>query len=111
MDIQFIPLILLGLYLLYISYYYATPMFFLKVMLFVTHIRYRDVDVRFEESRITVRFSESGEERVVVQPIDEELESRFWAMTVCSVFHGLLRDIRKGKWNENVAVSDENDGE
>ena len=55
MGFQVIPLVMLGAYILYASYYYATPMFFLKVMLFYAHIKYRDIDIRFEERRITVR--------------------------------------------------------
>ena len=109
MEFQMIPLFLLGLYILYVSYYYATPMFFLKVMLFLAHIRYRDVDIRIEERTITVRFSKDGEEQVVVRSIDEELESRFWPMTVCSAFRALLRDIRKGKLAEASPEVDETD--
>ena len=73
-----IPIFLLGLYILYVSYYYATPMFFLKVMLFIAHIRYRDIDIRFEERRILVRFSRDGMKHVVERAVDEDLESRFW---------------------------------
>ena len=105
MEFQFIPLIMLGLYVLYSSYYYATPMFFLKVMLFIAHIRYRDIDIRFEERKITVRFSRDGEEHVVERLVDEDLESRFWPMTVCSVFRGLLRDLRRGRLHEHAADS------
>ena len=103
MGFQIIPLAMLGAYLLYASYYYATPMFFLKVMLFLAHIRYRDIDIHFQERRIIVRFSKDGEEHVVVRPVDEELESRFWPMTACSAFRRLLGDIRKGRLYETEA--------
>ena len=83
MGFQIVPLAMLGAYLLYASYYYATPMFFLKVMLFLAHIRHRDIDIRFEERRIIARFSKGGEEHIVVRAVDEELESRFWPMTAC----------------------------
>ena len=96
MGFQVIPLVMLGAYILYASYYYATPMFFLKVMLFYAHIKYRDIDIRFEERWITARFTKDGEEHVVSRPVDEDLESRFWPMTTCSAFRRLLRDIRKG---------------
>ena len=97
MDLfQMIPLVMLGAYLLYCSYYYATPMFFLKVMIFLAHIRYRDIEIRVDERSITVRLFRDGEERVAQRPVDEELESRFWPMTVCSEFRRLLADIRKG---------------
>ena len=109
MGFQVIPLVMLGAYILYASYYYATPMFFLKVMLFLAHIKYRDIDIRFEERRITVRFTKDGEEHVVSRPVDEELESRFWPMTVCSAFRRLLRDIRKGRLYEGNPDSDEHD--
>ena len=110
MGFQIIPLAMLGAYLLYASYYYATPMFFLKVMLFIAHIRYRDIDIHFQERRIIARFSKDGEEHVVVRPVDEELESRFWPMTVCSAFRHLLRDIRKGRLYEAETASEEGSG-
>ena len=97
MGFQLIPLAMLGAYILYASYYYATPMFFLKVMLFLAHIRYRAIDIHFEERRITARYSRDGEEHVVSCRVDEDLESRFWPMTACSAFRRLLRDIRKGR--------------
>ncbi len=109
MGFQIIPLAMLGAYLLYASYYYATPMFFLKVMLFLAHIRHRDIDIRFEERRIIARFSKDGEEHVVVRPVDEELESRFWPMTVCSAFRRLLRDIRTGRLYDSEPNADEKD--
>ena len=93
MGFQIVPLAMLGAYLLYASYYYATPMFFLKVMLFLAHIRHRDIDIRF-----------------VVRAVDEELESRFWPMTACAAFRRLLGDIRKGRLYEAGTASEE-DGE
>ena len=100
MGFQLIPLVMLGAYILYASYYYATPMFLLKVMLFFAHIRYRDIDIRFEERRITAYYSKDGEEHVAARPVDEDLDSRFWPMTACSAFRRLLGDIRKGRLNE-----------
>ena len=108
MGFQIIPLAMLGAYLLYASYYYATPMFFLKVMLFIAHIRYRDIDIHFQERRIIARYMKDGEERVAVRPVDEELESRFWPMTVCSAFRRLLHDIREGGGYESEAGCNEN---
>ena len=107
MGFQIIPLAMLGAYLLYASYYYATPMFFLKVMLFIAHVRYRDIDIHFQERRIIARFSKDGEEHVVVRQVDEELESRFWPMTVCSAFRHLLRDIRKGRLDDAETAGEE----
>ena len=109
LGFQVIPLAMLGAYILYASYYYATPMFLLKVMLFFAHIKYRDIDIRVEERKITARFTKDGEEHVVSRPVDEELESRFWPMTVCSVFRRLLRDIRKGRLYAGNPDSDETD--
>ena len=100
MGFQIIPLVMLGAYLLYASYYYAVPMFFLKVMLFLAHIRHRDIDICFEERRIIARFTKDGEERVAVCAIDVKLESRFWPMTACFAFRHLLRDIRTGRLYE-----------
>ena len=110
MGFQIIPLAMLGAYLLYASYYYATPMFFLKIMLFLAHIRHRDIDIHFEEKRIVARCTIEGEEHVVVRQVDEDLESRFWPMAVCSAFRHLLRDIRKGRLYEAGTASEE-DGE
>ena len=107
MEFQMIPIFLLGLYILYVSYYYATPMFFLKVMLFLAHIRYRDIDILFEERRITVRFSRNGTEHVAERTVDEDLESRFWPMSLCSAFRKLLRDLRKGNLSECSPTGDE----
>ena len=103
MGFQIIPLAMLGAYLLYASYYYATPMFFLKIMLFLAHIRHRDIDIHFEEKRIVARCTIEGEEHVVVRQVDEDLESRFWPMAVCSAFRHRLRDIRKGRLYETEA--------
>jgi hypothetical protein len=108
MGFQLIPLAMLGAYILYASYYYATPMFFLKVMLFLAHIRYRDIDIHFEERRITARYSRDGEEYVVTCRIDENQESRFWPMTACSAFRRMLRDIRKGRLYESDPAEAEN---
>ena len=108
MGFQLIPLAMLGAYILYASYYYATPMFFLKVMLFLAHIRYRDIDIHFEERRITARYSRDGEEHVVSCRVDEDLESRFWPMTACSAFRRMLRDIRKGRLCESDPAEIEN---
>ena len=106
MELQMIPIFLLGLYILYVSYYYATPMFFLKVMLFIAHIRYRDIDIRFEERRILVRFSRDGMEHVVERAVDEDLESRFWPMSLCSAFRKLLKELRKGNLLEGSPDAD-----
>ena len=76
--LQIIPLLTLTLYFFYMTYYYAAPMFFLKIMLFLAHIRHRDIDICFEERRIIARFTKDGEERVAVCTIDVNMESRFW---------------------------------
>ena len=88
--LQIIPLLSLVMYFFYLTYYYAAPMFCLKVLLFYAHIRYRDIDIRFTGGRITVKTQEREYER----PIEVDPTSRFFAATVLEEFKGLLRDIR-----------------
>ena len=68
MGFQIIPLVMLGAYLLYASYYYAAPMFFLKVMLFLAHIRHRDIDICFEERRTIARFTKDPIQSEAIYP-------------------------------------------
>ena len=90
---QIIPLLALTAYFFYLTYYYAAPMFFLKVLLFYAHIRYRGVEIRFEDAKIVVKMPE--EEKSLERPLEIDPTSRFFAMTVFTEFKGLLRDIRK----------------
>ena len=92
-----IPLLALTAYFAYLAYYYAAPMFWLKVLLFLTHIRYRGSEIRFRDSKITVKLKNRGEERVYERPLELDPTSRFFAMAVCSEFTELLRDIRKSR--------------
>ena len=93
---QMIPLLTLAMYFLYLTYYYAAPMFWLKVLLFAAHIRYRDIDILFSDGRVTVRYRSEGEERILERPVEADPTSRFFAMTVCSATRGVLRDLRNG---------------
>ena len=67
--LQIIPILGLVMYMFYMTYFYAFPMFILKILLFYGHIRYRG-------SFITL--------------------SRHMPMDVCNEFRDLLREIRKG---------------
>ncbi len=103
--LQLIPLLALTLYFIYLTYYYAAPMFWLKVMLFYAHIRYRDIDILFTTGKIVVTYSRDGEEHVLERRIEIDPTSRFLAMTVCSLFRGILRSIRTGvDTEEELAV-------
>ena len=93
---QLIPLLSLTGYFFYLTYYYAVPMFCLKILLFAAHLRYHCSDIRFADGRITVKYTENWEEHVLVRMIEVDPTSRFLAMTTCSTFRGMLRDIRQG---------------
>ena len=80
-------------YFLYLTYYYAAPMFWLRVLMFVAYKKYRCSEVRFTEETISVRFTRAGEESSIEQPLGVELESRFFVITACSVLRGMLREL------------------
>ena len=94
--LQLIPLLALTLYFLYLTYYYAAPMFCLKVLLFYAHIKYPGADIRFADGKITMRYGTGGEEGKAERRLETDPTSRFFAMTVCSEFRGMLREIRRG---------------
>ena len=100
--LQIIPLLALTAYFFYLTYYYAAPMFCLKVLLFYAHIRYRDITILFRGGKITVELTKNGKELVIERPIEIDPTSRFFAMTVRSMFRQLLRDIRKGRIAEEA---------
>ena len=91
---QLIPLLSLAAYFIYLTYYYAAPMFGLKVLLFYAHIRYRGAEIRFRDERITMNYAVGGQERMIVRRLETDPTSRFFAMTVCSEFRGMLREAR-----------------
>ena len=97
---QLIPLLALAAYFLYYTYYYAFPMFCLKLLLFYAHIRYCDIDILFRSGKITVKLTKDGEERLLVRELDTDPTLRYFAMDVCSSFRGVLRDIKKGSFAE-----------
>ncbi|MCR5090073.1 MAG: hypothetical protein K6C08_11255 [Oscillospiraceae bacterium] len=94
--LQVIPLLGLTAYFFYFTYYYAAPMFWLKVMLFYAHIRYRGIVILFTEGKISVTYTKDEAEHVIERLIEIDPTSRFLAMTVCSLFKGILRSIRRG---------------
>ena len=99
---QLIPILTLVMYFFYMTYYYAVPMFILKILLFYGHIRYRGSFITFRGGKITVECRKDGKLTVYERPLDVDPSSRFLAMNVCSEFRTLLRDIRKG----TVAAAD-----
>ena len=98
--LQLIPILTLVMYFFYMTYYYAVPMFILKILLFYGHIRYRGSFITFRGGKITVECQKDGKLTVYERPLDVDPSSRFLAMNVCSEFRTMLRDIRKG----NVAA-------
>lgn len=109
---QIIPILALVMYFFYMTYYYAAPMFWLKVLLFFGHIRYRGADIRFTAGKIIVRIPKGDEEAVYERPLDLDPLSRHLAMTACAEFRALLRDIRKGRIEpEACALSRSDSGE
>ena len=104
MDVfQMIPILALTGYFFYLTYYYAAPMFYLKVLLFFAHRKYRCREIRFTEEKVTVKIEINGEERTFEQPLGIELESRFFASTLCTVFRKVLSDIRRYRKGETDA--------
>ena len=101
--LQLIPLLSLAAYFLYYTYYYAFPMFRLKLLLFFANLRYRDIDILFRSGKITVKLTRDGEARSLVREMDTDPTLRYFAMDVCSSFRGILRDIRKGCFAEEKA--------
>ena len=90
---QLIPILSLIAYFLYLTYYYAFPMFCLKVLLFIAHIRYRGVEIRFTGGKIILKMPDTG--IVSERLLEVDPGSRFFTMTICSEFKAMLRDLRK----------------
>ena len=106
--LQIIPILTLVMYFFYMTYYYAVPMFILKLLLFYGHIRYRGSFISFRDGKITVECRKNGKLTVYEHPLDLDPTSRHLAMNVCGEFRGLLREIRKGsaKTGEQEAGSE-----
>ena len=105
--LQLIPLLALAGYILYCTYYYAAPMFILKVMLFFAHMKYRDIDISFRDEKITVKLMKDGEERVIERAPDIDPTMRYFAATICSEFISILRELRKGPVTDRPAEDTE----
>ena len=94
--LQIIPILGLVMYMFYMTYFYAFPMFILKILLFYGHIRYRGCFITFRGGKITVECRKDGKLCTYERPLDVDPLSRHMPMDVCSEFRGLLREIRKG---------------
>ena len=94
---QLLPILALSIYVLYYSYYYAVPMFCLKILIFIAYGIHRCTDIRFYDAKITVKIPISGEERVIERPVDVDLASRHLAATVLREFRAVMKEIRKLK--------------
>ena len=94
---QILPILALSLYVLYATYYYAAPMFCLKILLFIAYGIHHCTDIRFYDAKITVKIPIGGEERVIERPVDVDLVSRHLAATVLSEFRIVMKEIRKLK--------------
>ncbi len=93
--LQIIPLATLASYFLYLTYYYAAPMFWLRVLLLLAYKKHHCKEVVFSETSITVKYVKDGVECVLEEPIGVELDSRFFVSTACSVLSGILKTLRK----------------
>ncbi|MCR5136632.1 MAG: hypothetical protein K6C12_05985 [Oscillospiraceae bacterium] len=107
MDIlQIIPLLSLTAYFFYMTYYYVIPMFRLKVLLFAAHMRYRNAEILFRDGMISMRLDIRGQEQLFERPLEEDPLSRFFAMTACTEFRALLREIRKAQKTADRATDE-----
>ena len=107
MGFQIIPLLALALYILYLSYYYATPMFFLKVLLFMAHLWYGCTDIRFTEGKIIINYVRDGKEYVLERVLEVDPTSRFFASSERREFSSMLRRIRKGEIGNEAGIAEE----
>ena len=94
--LQIIPILGLVMYMFYMTYYYAFPMFILKILLFYGHIRYRGSFITFHGGKITVECRRDGKSVVYERPLEVDPLSRHMPMDVCNEFRDLLHEIRKG---------------
>ena len=95
--LQIIPLLCLAVYFLYITYYIAIPMFCLKVLLFIGYKKYHCSEIRFGEDSVTVRYQKDEATLLKVKAMEEEIDSRFFIMALCSALESLYKDIREEK--------------
>ena len=103
---QIIPILSLALYFVYLVWYYALPMLFLRILLFYGHLRYRGSFISFRNGQITVEYRRNGKVHTLVRPLDVDPTSRFLAMDVCAEFRKVLRDIRRGAAEETEEHSE-----
>ena len=94
--LQIIPILGLVMYMFYMTYFYAFPMFILKILLFYGHIRYRGSFITFRGGKITVECRKEGKLTVYERPLEVDPLSRHMVMDVSSEFRDLLHEIRKG---------------
>lgn len=97
---QVMPIFTLLAYFLYLSYYYAAPMFWLRVLMFIGYKKYRCTEIHITEENILVKYSQDGEEREVRHELGVDLSSRFFVMTACSVLRGIFRQMRRSAVEE-----------
>ena len=108
--LQIIPILTLVMYMFYMTWYYALPMFLLKLLLFYGHIRWRGCFISFRDGKITVEHRKDGKLTVYERPLDVDPASRHMAMDVCAEFRSMLREIRKGTAEAGrPAVKEESD--
>ena len=74
---QLIPILTLVMYFFYMTYYYAVPMFILKILLFYGHIRYRGSFITFRGGKITVECRKDGKLTVTAanQSAEKDIET------------------------------------
>ena len=92
---QIIPLLCLAVYFLYITYYIAIPMFCLKVLLFIGYRKYHCSEIYFREDGIIVTYLKDKRICHIVKDVEDDPDSRFFIMSLCSALKKTYKDIRE----------------
>ena len=92
---QIIAILSLVAYILYVTYYYAIPMFCFRMKTYFARKKHLCTDVRVIEEKVVVIFESSGKSRKIERNLGVPVDSRFWAMNLCSSLRSMLKEIQK----------------
>ena len=95
---QIIMLGSLAIYMLYILYYVAVPLFRLRMLMLIAYKKYRCTDVRVSDTGVVVRIMKDGQERVLWGRMDPTQDISYYAMMAGTELKKVLRKIRKGDY-------------
>ena len=93
---QIIALGSLAIYMLYILYYIAVPMFRLRILMFLARRRYHCTDVSVSDTGVVVRIVKDGQEKILWGRMDPNQNMSYYAMMAGTELKKILKDIRKG---------------